>query len=290
MKNSLSIITISFKLKDESQAKTIEPLFNKIKPIINDIPFIKKYIEKKEIDYFLYVEGVKISIDIVINNVKSHKKFQDMSIDFSEFQNFNIFLRSILTGDGFFDNDIDQFLEKSLSFDLNLEASIINAKYLIEALKITYDIVSAENEEEEEEKDLDINDIISIEYHREQRVKRIKKNIKFIMDVFSICIDTNLTFQFNPKHLSNFILDDEDNLLRKQGNEIFTIGKQLIKEYGGETSKGVLEKFEVYETSKILDIDEISITLLSSKYKNGIYAVVYLPGVTKYIIDNFFSA
>ena len=152
MKNSLSIITISFKLKDESQAKTIEPLFNFINPIINDIPFVKKYVETKEIDYFLYVEGVKISIDIVINNVKYLKKFQDTSIDFSEFQNFNIFLRSILTGDGFFDNDIDQFLEKSLSFDLNLETSIINAKYLIEALKITYDLVSVKKKKKMKKK------------------------------------------------------------------------------------------------------------------------------------------
>jgi ribosomal protein L19 len=297
-KNSLSIGFISITVKNESQIAIIEKVFNQFKPIIDELPFLKPYIEKKAIEYFLRVEGLKVIIDVVIKEEINIKMHQEMEVDFGEFQNLKFLFRSSLNGEKFFDMDIEQFIEKFFSCSLCLEATTFNVKYLVEALKITLEKLFSQKEDDEEDeekkKNLGMNDLISFVYCEKERKKEIKKKLDFVIEVISFFIDANVTLNFNAKNFVNMILgkkDEEDDYeIREKGNDIFTSGRELIKEYGGENSKSLLESLGIYEAAKIFNIDEISASLISSKYKNGIHLDLYFPGLTKYLNDIFLSS
>jgi len=320
MKNALYVGTISFGLKDESKSESLVAFFEKIKPMIGEFPFIKKHMKNKSVDYFIRVEGLKVYIDIVVNNERAIKRFQEIGVDFNDFQNFKLEFKTNVNCDGFFDMNFNQFLEKFFSFVLSIDLSATNAQYLAAALKATCKTILTaeedddenkkekeekkeekeedEDEEEEEKEDtseLSINDLVSRAYERKERKRERKENIRSLiklMDTISFFIGANLTFQFDGKKFANKILDLDDSWkdIFRQGDDIFSEGKKTREKYGGKECKKDLDRYGAYEPAKSVDIDEVCFSVLSSNFKKGIALTVYLPQITKYINENYLKS
>ena len=267
--NALSLITLTIGIKEPSQAATLEQLLNQFKPMIDELPFVKPYLENKTIEYYLRPDGNKINLDCIFNNEETTKRLKEIGVDFAEYQNFKFLFRTDLSLDKVFDMTLEQIVEKLLAIDLCIEGSTMNAKYLIQALRSALDTVQL----------------------TEERPKKKLKKIKNYLNFIWAFISCNFNFKYNAKDLTETLFGLKTvEEAKDEINEGFQQGKGMIEAFGGDNAKGLLEGFGLYEPAKTADIDEITISILSPQYKNGIAFSINLPGITKFLNEKFLSA
>ena len=49
-------------MKDATSAGTLEAAYNQFKPMVDELPFLKPYLESKKLEYYLRTEGTKANI------------------------------------------------------------------------------------------------------------------------------------------------------------------------------------------------------------------------------------
>lgn len=272
MKDAVSILTASISIKDASQAGVVEQLFNQFKPMIDEIEFIKPYLESKKVEYYLRIIGTKVCVDVVFKDEVAFKKLQEMGVDFSQYQCFKFLFKTNLKANEALNLTLKEIVEKVLSLVLSFDASSTNAKYLITALAKTLDSMEGVIKEEKQK-------------------KRLKKLQLFMSGILAF-VNANLNVQFDPKALTETLLEKSPFLAGSvdEINEGIEGGKAMLDGFGGETAKGMLEGFGVYEQAKAALIDDISISILSNQYKNGFAFNINLPGVTQFVNEKFLSA
>jgi hypothetical protein len=111
MANALSVLTISMDANDEASVKVLEALFNQFKPMIDEIPAVKKRAGK--VSYNLRTSGTKMCIDIVTTDGKFIKPFVDMNVDLNDYHQFKASFKTDFTPTDFFEMTIDKLLEKN---------------------------------------------------------------------------------------------------------------------------------------------------------------------------------
>ena len=267
MQNALSVLTISINANDENSVKVLEALFNQFKPMIDEIPIIKKRAEK--ISYHLRVSGTKMSIDIVTIDGKFIKPFLDLNLDFNDFHEFKASFKTDFTPNDFFELTIDKILEKVLSASCILQGKSTNSKFIalsfLKALK-------------------------NVKLTEEKYQKKLEKIISFLYLVLAF-VQCKFDFEYSPKEVCNGPLENViQGLLNGQDPiEILEGFKKMAEQLGGQMIKPTLEQMGLLDSVKAANIDQISVSFALPKYQNGVAHVIKIPGFTKLFNEKFLA-
>lgn len=269
MKNIASVCTISIAANDEASVSVLEGLFNQFKPIIEDIPQIKKKIEEGKMAYFYRAAGTKIFIDVITKEGKIINPLLDMNIDFKEYQTFKSSFKTEFVPSDFFNCTLEQIAEKVLKLCFSIQGETTNGKYI--ALSI-------------------LKALEKVKLPNEKFQKKLKKAVTFLYFVVAF-VQTKFLFEFDPKEVSQTIITNalKEIMDSEDVNTQFEGMKMMAEQLGSQMIKPTLENMQLLDAAKAANVDEISIAWATPKYQGGVAHVVKLPGVTKMIKEKFLA-
>jgi len=267
MGNALSVISICVNANDEQSVKVLEGLFNQFKPMIDEIPIVKKRADK--VSYHLRTSGNKMCIDIVTTDGKFIKPFLDMNIDLNEYCEFKASFKTDFIPNDFFELTIDKLLEKVLSASVLLTGKETNGKYL--ALSI-------------------LKALQNVKLTEEKYQKKLEKAISFLNLVVAF-VQAKFDFEYSPKEVCNGPLENviKDMLNGQDPNETLNGFKMMAEQLGSQMIKPTLEGMGLLDSAKAVNIDKISVSFLLPKYQFGVAHVIQIPGLTKLINEKFLN-
>ncbi len=267
MSNALSVLTLSINANNESSVQVLETLFNQFKPMIDEIPHIKKRAGK--VAYYLRIAGTKMCIDVVTTDGKFIKPFIDMNIDLNEFHEFKASFKTDFTPTDFFETPIDKLLEKVLSASVLLSGKTTNGKYI--ALSI-------------------LNALKNVKLPQEKYQKKLEKAISFFNLVIAF-VQAKFDFEYSPKEVCNGPLENviKDILNGQNPEEILNGMKMMAEQLGSQMIKPTLEQMGLLDSAKAANIDQFTISYVLPKYKTGIAHIVKVPGLTTLINEKFLA-
>jgi len=253
MKDIASVCTISISANDESSVAVLEGLFNQFKPVIDEIPQIKKKISEGKVAYFYRV----------INPLL------DMNIDFKEFHTFKASFKTEFVPSDFFNCTIEQIAEKALKLVLCIEGETTNGKYI--ALSI-------------------LKALEKVKLPNEKFQKKLQKAVTFLHFIVAF-VKANFVLEFAPKEVSQTILTNalKEIFQTDDVNAQFDGMKAMAEQLGSQMIKPTLENMQMLDAAKAANIDEISLAFATPKYQCGVAHVIKLPGVTKMINEKFLA-
>ena len=267
MEKALSVLSISINANDENSVKVLEALYNQFKPMIDEIPLVKKRAEK--VSYHLRIAGNRMFIDIVTIDGKFIKPFLDMNLNFIDFHEFKASFKTDFTPNDFFELTIDKLLEKVLSASCLLQGKTTNGKYI--ALSV-------------------LKALQNVKLTEEKYQKKLEKAISFLNLVLAF-VQCKFDFEHSPKEVCNGPLENviQEFLNGQNPNETLEGFKMMAEQLGQQMIKPTLEGMGLLESAKAANIDEISIAFALPKYQSGIAHVVKIPGLTKLINEKFLA-
>jgi hypothetical protein len=126
--NSLLCISLNLSAKEETGVEKLKEIFNKLKPMIENIPVIK---DKSE--FLFRSKGREVSVDLVIKEGKLIKALLDLGIDFTEYHRFNLQFLVGLKVSEFFNEWEDPALNliKILSIIFSIQSETENCRYIL---------------------------------------------------------------------------------------------------------------------------------------------------------------
>ena len=138
-----ALCIFSLHLKDKSGLKKIKEGFEIIKPMIINIPILKKY----ECEMYMRNDGKYISFDIISINEEIMESLLAIGINLSEYHEFNLSLKSEFNVyELFYENiNVKKILSHILSLLFRFKSSGENVKYLIEAISNALNDVKLNN-------------------------------------------------------------------------------------------------------------------------------------------------
>jgi len=269
MKDIASVCSISISANDEASVAVLEGLFNQFKPVIDEIPQVKKKISEGKVAYFYRAAGTKLFIDVVTKEGKIINPLLDMNIDFKEFQTFKASFKTDFVPSDFFNCSIEQIAEKFLKLVLCIEGETTNGKYL--ALSI-------------------LKALEKVKLPNEKFQKKLQKAVTFLHFIVAF-VQANFLLEFAPKEVSQNILTNalKEIFQTEDVNAQFEGMKVMAEQLGGQMIKPTLENMQMLDAAKAANIDEISLAWATPKYQGGIAHVVKLPGVTIMINEKFLA-
>ena len=269
MKDIASVCTVSISAKDEASASVLEGLFNQFKPVIDEIPLIKKKVTDGKMAYYYRASGTKINIDIVTKEGKIINPLLDMNIDFKEYQTFKASFKTDFVPSDFFDCSIEQIAEKALKLILSIKGETTNGKYL--ALSI-------------------LKALEKVKLPNEKFQKKLQKAVTFLHFIVAF-VQANFLVEFAPKEVSQNILTNalKEIFQTDDVNSQFDGMKMMAEQLGSQMIKPTLESMQMLDAAKAANIDELVIAWATPKYQGGVAHVVKLPGVTEMINTKFLA-
>ena len=128
---ALLILSISFQANDEASVKTLEALFEKMKPMFQQIPFVKKHPENYEIHF--RTNGNKVSVDIISVKGEFLEPLVNLGIDMNEYHKLDCYVKSGFCPDDFFNLPAEELTFKVLQFALKLKSDSTGVRRIITA-------------------------------------------------------------------------------------------------------------------------------------------------------------
>ena len=265
MANALSVLTISMDANDEASVKVLEALFNQFKPMIDEIPAVKKRAGK--VSYNLRTSGTKMCIDIVTTDGKFIKPFVDMNVDLNDYHQFKASFKTDFTPTDFFEMTIDKLLEKILSASILLTVKTENGKY------IALSILSA---------------LKNVKLPEDKYQKKLEKAISFFNLIIAF-VQAKFDFEYSPKEVCNGPLENviKDFLNGQDPEESLNGIKMMAEQLGSQMIKPTLDSMGLLDSAKAANIDQFTVSYVLPKYQGGIAHVVKVPGLTKLINEKF---
>ena len=131
IKNALYCISLNISLKEEADFSKIQSVFEQFKPMFYAIPKLKDKFE-----LYLRNKGKKMFFDIVTKDGEIVKALLDIDLDFTEFHNFNLSVKSGIDFKDILDinSDINLILIKICSLIFSIKSETENVKYLFTSL------------------------------------------------------------------------------------------------------------------------------------------------------------
>ena len=262
MAKALSVMTVSINAKDEASVKVLEELFNKMKPVFMEIPAIKKHPEQYELHF--RAKEKKVSIDIISVSGQFLQPLLDLGIDISEYHNFKASFKSEFKIDEFFTLKIEELALKALQLILSIKGESKNIRYIITAL---------------------IEALAEVKLKKGQ--EKLDKVVSYL-DIINAFVSFVFDFKFDAKELTGSGLE----AVKAKGFDINAkfeqfriVANGLIEQF----VKPTLTTMGLVDAAKAADVDDINITFLIPKYKNGIAQVIKLPGFTKYFHEKILA-
>ena len=131
IKNSLVVCTASFKVNDESAVAKIKEVYDKLAPMFQSIPFVKKHPENYALNF--RNNGTQIFIDFSSVKGEFLQPLLDLGLDISEYHQFNSYLKSGFSPEDFFILPPEELSLKVLQFALSVKSESTGIRHIITA-------------------------------------------------------------------------------------------------------------------------------------------------------------
>ena len=260
-KKALVLCTVNLEVKEEKDVPAIKEAFEKIKPMVMELPFVKAKPGKFELHF--RSNGKKVAVDFISVEGKILSPLLDLGIDLSQFHQFYFGLKTgadigkIYKEGG---NPSDELITELLNVLVCVKSTGENIKYLATA------IVAAL-------KDLKLTD---------EKLQKKKDKYLGFLNLVNAFIGGKVKFEYDAKVLKG----EGEKSVEKLPGGAEGFKRQLSGYHGMATGAGqqmvkpAVEGMGFTETLKSLNLDTISIAAGIPKYQNGFAFVLKLPGVS----------
>lgn len=265
---ALAMFTLTVNANSIADAGTLQILFETMAPMLEELPFIKPFLQNGE--YHLRVNGSKLSLDFVIKNQAMLKSALDLGIDLADYNEIKLCLGTAFTFSDFFTLSIDQLLEKIFSFHFSLNQNLINLSYLFKAIIAALETLS----------------------FTDQSIQKIIINTLISLKSFSKFLSARFALKYGPKEAVDFAL--KSPILSDFGGKD-EIAQQLetykimSEQMGKEMVRGFLESMGMIDAAKAVNVDTILLAFTFPKYQSGVAEEINLPGLTSVFNDKFMN-
>ena len=264
MGKALSVFSVSVNAKDEASVKVLEDLFAKMKPMFEQLEFVKKHPGKYEIH--LRTAGKKVTVDFVSVSGEFLQPLLDLGLNLSDYHNFKASFKSEFLPDEFFNKPVEELTLKALQLLLSIKGNSVGIRQILSAV---------------------IKALKGVKLSNEKFQKRLDKHVEHL-NALNAFLSFTLNFEFDAKELCGAGLEASKIALKGADiNKMFGDFKTKIEGLFTNMVKPILEQYQLVESAKATDVDEISISLVCPKYQNGIAHVVKLPGFSKAFSEKF---
>ena len=262
MAKALVAFSVCVNAKNEADVEKLKTLFEQVKPMILQIPFIAAKKDKYQFNFRNV--GKKVYAEAVTVEGKIVQPLLDLGIDISEFHNFKVSFKSDLDINQLFAEKVDiaDLSAKALSLVLSIKGNSQNIKYLTTAFGKAL-------------KDVKLNN--------EKYQKKFDKVVNYL-SVVNGFIGAKLKLEFDGKELAgtgSTAGQEHLGTINKALSDYQTMAKNM----GTTMLKPALEGFGLVDLFKSTDFDELSLCLAVPKYQNGIAHVIKLPGLSKALAE-----
>ena len=264
MGKALSVFSVSVNAKDEASVKVLEDLFAKMKPMFEQLDFVKKHPGKYEIH--LRTAGKKVTVDFVSVTGEFLQPLLDLGLNISDYHNFKASFKSEFLPDEFFNKPVEELTLKALQLLLSIKGSSVGVRQILSAV---------------------IKALKGVKLNNEKFQKKLDKHVEHL-NALNAFLSFSLNFEFDAKELCGAGLEASKIALKGADiNKLFGDFKTKIEGLFTNMVKPILEQYQLVESAKATDVDEISISAVCPKYQNGIAHVVKLPGFSKAFSEKF---
>lgn len=266
MKDSLAVFSFSVNANDEASVKTLEELFQKFEPMFGEIPFVKKHPENYKIH--LRTSGTKVSVDFCNVNGEFLKPLLDLGLNLSEYHHFNCSFKSEFCPDDFFKLPVEELSLKLLQLVLSAKGESCGMRHILTAV---------------------IKALQGIKLENEKFQKKLQEHIGKL-SALNAFMSFAFNFEFDAKELCGAGLEACKSALK--GADINAkLGEARTKCELVITNviKPMLEQFQLIDSIKATNADEIILSIVVPKYTNGIAHTIKLPGLTKAFCSKFLA-
>ena len=132
MAKALSVFSVSVNAKDEASVKVLEDLFAKMKPMFEQLDFVKKHPGKYEIH--LRTAGKKVTVDFVSVTGEFLQPLLDLGLNISDYHNFKASFKSEFLPDEFFNKPVEELTLKALQLLLTIKGNSTGVRQILSAV------------------------------------------------------------------------------------------------------------------------------------------------------------
>lgn len=132
MGKALSVFSVSVNAKDEASVKVLSDLFEKMKPMFEQLEFVKKHPGKYEIH--LRTAGKKVTVDFVSVTGEFLQPLLDLGLNISDYHNFKASFKSEFLPDEFFNKPVEELTLKALQLLLSIKGSSVGVRQILSAV------------------------------------------------------------------------------------------------------------------------------------------------------------
>ena len=267
IQKALIVTSITINAKDESGVKILQELFEKMKPMFLNLPFVKKHPENYELH--LRTNGTKVTLDFTHVKGEFLEPLINLGIDPSDYHKIDYCLKSGFSPEDFFNLPIEELTLKAIQFAFSIKSESVGIRRLITAC---------------------IQALKGIKLANDKHQKKLEEHIDRL-NVINAFVSFAFNFEFDAKDLHGLGLKAASETLLKgvDINQKLEEARKKVLEYGQNVLKKKLEELQISDAVKAINLDDICISVGSPKYECGLIHTIHLPGFTQAFISKIFA-
>ena len=267
IQKALIVCSVTINAKDETGVKTLQELFEKMKPMFGNIPFVKKHPENYE--FHLRTNGTKVTLDFTSVKGEFLEPLINLGIDPSDYHKIDYCLKSGFSPEDFFNLPIEEMTLKAVQFAFSIKSESVGIRKLITAC---------------------IQALKGIKLANAVHQKKLEEHIDRL-NMINAFVSFAFNFEFDAKELHGQGLKAASETLLKgiDINQKLEEARKKVLEMGQNVLKPLFEKLEITDAVKAVNLDDICISVGAPKYECGLLHTIHLPGLTQAFVSKIFA-
>ena len=267
IQKALVVCSVTVNAKDESGVKILQELFEKMKPMFENIPFVKKHPENYE--FHLRTNGTKVTLDFVSVKGEFLEPLIKLGIDPSDYHKIDYSLKSGFSPEDFFNLPIEELTLKAVQFALSIKSESVGIRKIITAC---------------------IQALKGIKLANDKHQKKLEEHIDKL-NMINAFVSFAFNFEFDAKELHGQGLKAASATLLKgiDINQKLEEARKKVLEMGQNVLKPLLEQLQISDAVKAVNLDDICISVGAPKYECGLLHTIHLPGFTQAFVSKIFA-
>ena len=267
IQKALIVCSATINAKDEAGVKTLQELFEKMKPFFQQIPFVKKHPENYE--FHLRTNGTKVTLDFTSVKGEFLEPLINLGIDPSDYHKIDYSLKSGFSPEDFFNLPIEELTLKAVQFAFSIKSESVGIRRLITACIKALKGIKLTNDKHQK--------IL------EEHIEKLNMINAFVSFAF------NLEFDAKELHGQGLKAATETFLKGMDINQKLEEARKNVIETGQKVIKPKLEELQLADALKAVNLDDICISVGAPKYECGLLHTIHLPGFTQAFISKIFA-
>ena len=267
IQKALIVCSVTINAKDESGVKILQELFEKMKPMFQNIPFVKKHPENYE--FHLRTNGTKVTLDFTSVKGEFLEPLINLGIDPSEYHKIDYCLKSGFSPEDFFNLPIEELTLKAVQFAFSIKSESCGVRRLITAC---------------------IQALKGIKLTNDKLQKKLEEHIDRL-NMINAFVSFAFNFEFDAKELHGLGLKAASETFLKgvDINQKLEECRKKVLEMGQNVLKPLFEQLNITDAVKAANLDDICISVGAPKFECGLLHTIHLPGFTQAFVSKIFA-